>query len=56
MFWQEVRRIKNGSREEETFELGFREQVRAHQMGEIREGTAPRKRMSKGGKTLFQGN
>lgn len=43
----EKRRIKNGSRGEETFELGFREQVGVHQ---IREATTTRKRMSKGGK------
>lgn len=46
----EKRRIKNGSRGEETFELGFREQVGVHQMGQIREGTTTGKRMSKWGK------
>lgn len=48
--------IKNGSRKEETFELGFREQVGVHQMGQIREGTIMGKRMSKRGKTVFKGN
>ena len=36
----EKRKIKNSSGEEETWELGFSEQVAVLQMGQIREGNS----------------
>ena len=51
----EKRRIKNGSRGEETLELGFREQVGVHQMGQIREEKQLEKERAMGAKQYLKG-